>query len=112
MLSWVKAPNVYTEFAKDLRSQNIPGVEIEQSYSAGDILRYGLHGTIRTDVIFRDETLNFIAIWDLKTGTARLEPKRPERSGKKSVLGPRGRSISCFESYFCCFGRGASFCSD
>jgi len=79
---------VHTEFATDLRSQNIPGVEVEQSFSSGDVRKYGLDGTIRTDVILRDANAKVIAIWDLKTGTARLEPKRAQEIRGKVNVGP------------------------
>jgi hypothetical protein len=67
---------VHTEFGNDLRLQGIPGLEVEQSFSAGDVQKYGVDGSIRTDVILRDANPKVIAIRDLKTGAARLEPKR------------------------------------
>jgi len=47
-----------------------------------------LDGTIRTDVIFRDQGSKVIAIWDLKTGRAWLEPKRVREIRKEVNVGP------------------------
>jgi hypothetical protein len=79
--------NVHMEFARGLRSQNLPGVEIEQSFSAGDAVRYGLDGSIRTDVIFRSGKSGIAAIWDLKTGSARLAPWRAREIRREVGVG-------------------------
>jgi hypothetical protein len=45
----------------------------EQSFDWDGTVRYGLDGSIRTDVILWDENREkVIAIWDLKTGKAKL----------------------------------------
>jgi hypothetical protein len=82
---------VHTEFGNDLRSQKILGLEVEQSFSAGDVQKYGMDGSIRTDVILRDANAKVIAIWDLKTGTARLEPRRVREIRSEVGVGPRFR---------------------
>lgn len=59
---------------------NIPEIGqqgIEQSFSFGDLVRYGLSDSVRTDVILRnDNTGEILAVWDIKTSKERLEPKR------------------------------------
>jgi hypothetical protein len=63
---------------------DIPGIGkdgVEQSFSAGDLVRYGLDGSIRTDVILREgrgTNGRILAIWDIKTGNARLTSTRAE----------------------------------
>jgi hypothetical protein len=79
---------IHTEFGNDLRAQQILGLEVEQSFSAGDVQKYGVDGSIRTDVILRDANAKVIAIWDLKTGAARLEPKRAREIRKEVNVGP------------------------
>jgi hypothetical protein len=73
---------VHGAFGSDVKSQNLPGIGrdgVEQSFSLGDVARYGLDGSIRTDVVLRN--INSpngepIAIWDVKTGDARLSGSR------------------------------------
>ncbi|WP_132249423.1 hypothetical protein [Methylobacterium segetis] len=73
---------IHTNSAQRIRDLNLPGIGkdgVEQSFSAGDLVRYGLNGSIRTDVILRDaEGTNgrVLAIWDFKTGNARLTEAR------------------------------------
>jgi len=73
---------IHTKVAARLRELNLPGIGrhgIEQSFSAGDLVRYGLDGSVRTDVILRDgrtAAAPIRAISDLKTGNARLTPAR------------------------------------
>jgi hypothetical protein len=67
------------EFAKRVRALNIPGIRtegVEQSFDLGDIVRYGLEGSVRTDVVLRDRFGTPIAVYDLKTGNAMLSPSR------------------------------------
>ncbi len=48
---------------------NIPGIGkdgIEQSFSLGDLVRYGLSDSIRTDALLRnDQTGEILAVWDI-----------------------------------------------
>ena len=73
---------VHTEFARSVRAQDLPGIGktgVEQSFSMEDVARYGLDGTIRTDVVLRDPSSSNgtpIAVWDVKTGNARLSGPR------------------------------------
>ncbi|MBL6613334.1 MAG: hypothetical protein ISP49_00360 [Reyranella sp.] len=67
------------EFAKRVRALNIPGIReegVEQSFDVGRIVRYGLEGSVRTDIVLRDPSGIPIAIYDLKTGNAKLTPSR------------------------------------
>lgn len=69
----------HLEFAKRVKALNIPGIReegVEQSFSLGDAVRYGAAGSIRTDVILRDQSGNPIAVYDLKTGNAKLTRSR------------------------------------
>ena len=71
---------VHTRTANILRDMNIPGIGqdgIEQSFSFGDLVRHGLSGSIRTDVILRnDQSGEILAVWDIKTSRERLGSKR------------------------------------
>lgn len=72
---------VHTEFAAAVRSQNLPGIGtdgVEQSFDANGLSRYGMDGSIRTDVVLRDDSGNIIAIYDVKTGKATMGPIRAE----------------------------------
>ncbi len=94
---------VHTEFAKTVRLQEIPGVEVEQSFdNEGDIAKYGADGSVRTDVILRDSNSKVIGVWDLKTGTARLEPKRVRELRDQLRIGPE---VPVIEVHI---GRGAA----
>lgn len=72
--------HVHTETANILREMNIPGIGregIEQSFSFGDLVRYGFNGSVRTDAILRNEQSGeILAVWDIKTGNERLYPSR------------------------------------
>jgi hypothetical protein len=70
---------VHGAFGRDVKGQNLPGISVEQSFSLGDVAKYGLDGSIRTDVVLRDPDSPIgrpIAIWDVKTGGARLDGPR------------------------------------
>lgn len=73
---------IHKEFASRIKALNLPGIGVfgvEESYSLSEVARYGLHGTVRTDVILRNGRTRdapILAVWDLKTGSARLGPKR------------------------------------
>ena len=107
---------IHRQFARDIRQLDLPGIGtfgLEQSFSAGDTVRYGLDGSIRTDVILRAGRTVYspiLAVWDLKTGGARLRPKRV--SEIRNALGidesvpiielhvERGLSIKSFVWYY------------
>ena len=47
---------VHGTFGSDVKNQNLPGIGrdgVEQSFNLGDVARYGLDGSIRTDVVMR-----------------------------------------------------------
>jgi hypothetical protein len=70
---------VHLEFGRRVEELNIPGIRdkgVEQSFSLGEGARYGLEGSVRTDVVLRDREGIPIAVYDLKTGNARLTPSR------------------------------------
>jgi hypothetical protein len=69
----------HVEFGRRIKELNIPGIRekgVEQSFSLGGAADYGLEGSIRTDVVLRDREGIPIAVYDLKTGNARLTPSR------------------------------------
>jgi hypothetical protein len=67
---------IHTQFAAAVRAEGLPGVEVEQTFGSRPNSPYGSKGSIRTDVIFRDVDGKIIAIYDVKTGDAYLEPWR------------------------------------
>ncbi|KAA0123207.1 hypothetical protein CIW48_13915 [Methylobacterium sp. P1-11] len=73
---------IHTKLAARLRELDLPGIGrhgVEQSFVAGDIVRHGLSGSIRTDVLLRDGRTSAApirAIWDIKTGEKGLSPRR------------------------------------
>jgi hypothetical protein len=69
----------HVEFGRRVEELNIPGIRdkgIEQSFSLGRAARYGLADSVRTDIVLRDREGIPIAVYDLKTGNARLTPSR------------------------------------
>ena len=67
---------IYTEFAASVGAEGLAGVEVEQTFGLERDASYGAEGSIRTDVLLRDDASNIIAIYDVKTGEARLKPWR------------------------------------
>lgn len=84
---------VHTVSAEILRKMNIPGIGsdgIEQSFSFGDTVRYGLDGSVRTDVVLRDGQgpgASIVAVWDIKTGSARLSKARAAEIRASLMIG-------------------------
>jgi hypothetical protein len=82
---------VHTLFAYDLKAQNLPGIDgdgVEQSFVLGDIVYYGLDGSVRTDVILRGPDRKIIAVWDVKTGSAQLSGPRVKQIQAQLKLSP------------------------
>jgi hypothetical protein len=79
---------VHTGFGLAVRVANLPGVgDIERSFSLEDSdPRYGLAGSIRTDVTLRNVQGDIIAIYDVKTGDNRISPSRAEELRTKGGL--------------------------
>jgi hypothetical protein len=74
---------VHVAFANAVRAANLPGVgtdSVEQSFNLNYVVDYGVDGSIRTDVsLWDDAHENVIAIYDLKTGGAKLSNARAEQ---------------------------------
>ena len=88
---------VHSVFAADVKSQDIRGIDgngVEQSFTLGDVVRYGLDGSIRTDVILRDESGKIIAVYDVKTGSARLKGERVQEIRAHLKI---GKDVPIFE---------------
>jgi hypothetical protein len=69
------------EFANRVKELNIPVIReegVEQSFSLGRVVRYGLADSLRTDVVLRDRSGIPIAVYDLKIGNAKLTPSRAQ----------------------------------
>jgi len=82
---------VHLAFATDIRWQDIPGIGsdgVEQSFSLGDAARYGSNGSIRTDIVLRDDNDKIIAVWDVKTGNAELTDARKQEVRDELKLSP------------------------
>jgi hypothetical protein len=67
---------VHQAFSTAVVTQGLPGIgpdDVETTFPEGP---YGSAGSIRTDVVLRDDDGNIIAIYDVKTGEADLTPTR------------------------------------
>jgi hypothetical protein len=72
---------VHTAFGLAVRLGNIRGIgffDVETTWGGVD-LRYGSLGSVRTDVVLRNDIGDPIAIYDVKTGGAQLTPSRADR---------------------------------
>ena len=70
---------VHKAFADLLRKGQVPDIEakdVETTFSVGELRDYGFAGAIRTDVVLRGPDRKVIAIFDVKTGSARLSASR------------------------------------
>ncbi|MBX9710809.1 MAG: hypothetical protein K2X60_07230 [Xanthobacteraceae bacterium] len=82
---------VHAAFAVAVRFQDLPGIGtrgVEQSFAFGGVANYGVAGSIRTDVAFRNVAGEVIAIYDVKTGGAVLRPSRAEELRFHTNAGP------------------------
>jgi retron-type reverse transcriptase len=61
---------------------------VEQSFDSEGKARYGQDGSIRTDVVLRNEEGEIVAIYDLKTGEAIIRPSRAVELRAKTRAGP------------------------
>jgi hypothetical protein len=77
--------SVHTEFAKRVKQLDLPGIGmdgVEQSWNLGRVVPYASASSIRTDILLKDTKDPFqrpIAVYDLKTGYAFLQPPRVKR---------------------------------
>lgn len=70
---------VHSDFRRRIEQLDLPGIGqngVEQSWSLEELVRYGLAGSIRTDVYLKGPSGAVLAIYDVKTGNARLTPQR------------------------------------
>ena len=89
--------DVHTAFARAIRALNLPGIGtegVEQSFDQLGLARYGRDGSIRTDVVMRNNKGTIIAIYDLKTGDAII---RPPRSAELRIMTKAGPDVPVIE---------------
>ncbi len=83
---------VHVEFANAVRSRNLPGIGtegVEQSFDADGLNPpYGTYDTIRTDIILRNRAGRIIAVFDVKTGDAIMNPAREAKIRAYTHVGP------------------------
>jgi hypothetical protein len=82
---------VHAEFARVVRARNLPGIGskgVEQSFDMDGLTHYGADGSIRTDVILRNERQQIIAVFDVKTGNATMGPPREAKIRSYTKVGP------------------------
>ncbi len=78
---------VHTAFATAVRAQGFPGIassDVETTFSLAKTFRYGSKGSIRTDVVLRNDIGDIIAIYDVKTGGAKITRERAEELRAKT----------------------------
>ncbi len=81
---------VHIAFGASVKKLGIPGLgDIERSFSLDDSdPSYGLIGTVRTDVILRNIQGDIIAIYDVKTGNAKMTPARANKLREMTRAAP------------------------
>ncbi|MBY0381939.1 MAG: hypothetical protein K2W78_08490 [Xanthobacteraceae bacterium] len=81
---------VHALFALEVALKNLPGVgDIERPFSLEDAdPSYGLAGSIRTDLTLRNIQGDIVAIYDVKTGNARITPGRANELREKTGAAP------------------------
>jgi hypothetical protein len=77
---------IHYDFGDAVKSQNLRGVRVEHTFPERDAW-YGKPGTIRTDVVLRNEIGEVIAIYDVKTGGAYLDARRVAELRAKTGVG-------------------------
>jgi hypothetical protein len=96
---------IHVAFGALVRNAGYEGIgprDVEHSFSFGMPGRYGGFGTIRTDVLLRNIHGEVIAIYDVKTGGAKLDDARVRELRRKSGV---GANVPIFELHVL---RGAS----
>lgn len=72
-----------------VRSGELRGdIMVEHTYPEGEGIQFGSKGTIRTDIVLRNELGEVIAIYDVKTGGAYLDVKRVAQLRARTGAGP------------------------
>jgi hypothetical protein len=82
---------VHTAFAAAVRLMRWPGIgfwDVETTFSLIPGARYGSKGSIRTDVVLRNEAGDVIAIYDVKTGDADMSRARVNELLAKTRAAP------------------------
>ena len=82
---------VHTAFANAVRGQRLAGIgyfDVETTFSLRDGARYGSEGSIRTDIVLRNEAGQIIAIYDVKTGRRGISQARAAELRAKTGTGP------------------------
>jgi hypothetical protein len=95
---------VHKFFGLAVRAQGLDGIgfsDVETTFSLRDGARYGAEGSIRTDVVLRDEADEIIAIYDVKTGISGISEERAAELRLKTGTGPevpiiKSRQIGVF----------------
>jgi hypothetical protein len=90
MLPNVYGSAVHLDFAGRVRASGLRGIssrDVEQSFLDGDVTGYGGPDSIRTDVILRSDSGDIIAIYDVKTGGAKLTPARIKKIREHTGVG-------------------------
>ncbi|MDO8981617.1 MAG: hypothetical protein Q7V17_20555 [Afipia sp.] len=70
---------VHVAFGTAVRFEGLRGIgftDVEHSFREGVEAQHGELGSIRTDVLLRNEVGDIVAIYDVKTGQAGLSPRR------------------------------------
>ncbi|NVO14132.1 MAG: hypothetical protein HXX10_08860 [Rhodoplanes sp.] len=82
---------VHVAFGTAVRLGNHPGLgffDVETTFGAEPDAPYGSKGSIRTDILLRNEVGDIIAIYDLKTGEKGLTPGRVRELRQRTGVGP------------------------
>jgi hypothetical protein len=78
---------VHEKFADITRVQGLPGIAYDDVETTFGGAYYGAKGSIRTDVVLRDEGGKIIAIYDVKTGDATIGAARAAELRAKTGAG-------------------------
>lgn len=79
---------MHEKFADTVCVLGFPGIAHEDVETTFGGAYYGAKGSIRTDVVLRDDTNNVIAIYDVKTGDATIGAARAAELRAKTGAGP------------------------
>ena len=80
---------IYYDFGDAVKAENLRGIGsegVEHTFPEGGT-RYGSKGTVRTDIVLRNDIGDVIAIYDVKTGTANLDARRVQELRDKTGAG-------------------------
>ena len=78
---------IHRDFGDAVKAENMRGIRVEHTFPEGQEINYGTKGTIRTDVVLRNERGEVVAIYDVKTGGAYLDAKRVAQLRAKTGVG-------------------------